>query len=287
MASEGSLDGGSSASSPRWAIYANSYPALSANFGFIAAPNWTHDTWSGHSEDLQQFIDLGIGWIAALGDPLQTLIDTTAAFWTSPEATARLVKAEVLLRHAAYAYSYHEADQQRRRLSLDLPNQGSITTHSEQLAWQSTVTELRDILLAAPLDRLAQAHIAHLDWSGLLLGASHAGDEFYHNLAYGGHPEVWAYFTLDPNGIQILRDTHLERASDLSDWETTRLGPHHYLVQARDLEPWYGALRRRKDPLAPDVINKARADFGDIVLTRATAEALGLDKPPRWTPPAN
>lgn len=210
---EGSLDGGSSASSPRWAIYANSYPALSANFGFIAAPNWTHDTWSGHSEDLQQFIDLGIGWIAALGDPLQTLIDTTAAFWTSPEATARLVKAEVLLRHAAYAYSYHEADQQRRRLSLDLPNQGSITTHSEQLAWQSTVTELRDILLAAPLDRLAQAHIAHLDWSGLLLGASHAGDEFYHNLAYGGHPEVWAYFTLDPNGIQILRDTHLERAS--------------------------------------------------------------------------
>jgi hypothetical protein len=284
---DGSLDGGSSASSPRWAMYVNSFPALSANFGFTAAPNWTHDAWSGHSEDLPQLIDLGIGWLTALGDPLQTLIDTTAAFWTSPEATAQLVKSEVLLRRTAYAYSYHDGDPQERKLSLSLPNQASITTHGEQLAWQSTVTELRNILLAAPLDRLAQAHIAHLDWSGLLLGAPHAGDDYYHNLAYRNHPEAWAHFTLDPNGIQILSDTHLERANDLSDWETTKLDAHHYLVQARDLEPWYGTPRRREDPLDPDLLNKARADFGDIILTRGTAEALGLNiKQSRWTPPA-
>jgi hypothetical protein len=285
---DGSLNGGSSASSPRWAMYVNRYPALSANFGFTAAPNWTHDAWSGHSEDLQQLIDLGIGWLTALDDPVRTLIDLTAAFWTSPPATAKLLFSEATNRGVAYAYSYHEGDQQERKLSLSLPNKASITTHGEQLAWQSTVTELRDILLAAPLDRLAQAHIAHLDWTAFLAEGPHAGSEYYSSTAYRWHPEAWTHFTLDPNGIQILSDTHLERANDLSEWETTKLDPHHYLVQARDLEPWYGTLRRREDPLDPELLNKARADFGDIILTHATAEALGLNtKQSRWTPPAS
>ena len=72
----------------------------------------------------------------------------------------------------------------------------------------------------------------------------------------------------DAYGIQLLTDTHLAHAHDLSRWDVQTVAPGRHLVQARDLDPWYAA-----DQPDPAVLEQARADFGDMILTPAIAEA--------------
>jgi hypothetical protein len=66
----------------------------------------------------------------------------------------------------------------------------------------------------------------------------------------------------DANGIQILTRAHLERANDLSDWTVKHLAHGRYLVEAPDLNAWYA--NALPDPA---VREKARADFGDMIMT--------------------
>lgn len=77
-----------------------------------------------------------------------------------------------------------------------------------------------------------------------------------------------ASFVPDANGIQMLTDAHLERAQDLSDWRIKSLAGGRHLVEATDLAPWYA--RPHPDP---DVLAKARAEFGDMILTRELIQA--------------
>ncbi len=79
----------------------------------------------------------------------------------------------------------------------------------------------------------------------------------------------------DAHGIQVLGSQHLERANDLSGWEVSTLDQHHYLVQAPDLGPWYS----QSEP-DPDVLEAARTDFGDMIMTK---DSLAAD-PDGWVP---
>jgi hypothetical protein len=60
----------------------------------------------------------------------------------------------------------------------------------------------------------------------------------------------------------VLTRSHVARANDLGDWSVSPLGGDRYLVQARDLDPWFFAAE-------PDAGTWARArdDFGEILLT--------------------
>jgi len=82
----------------------------------------------------------------------------------------------------------------------------------------------------------------------------------------------------------VLTNTHLEAAHDLSGWDTTRLDEDHVLVQARDLGPWYAEPRRGNQLVHGDVIEQARRDFGDMLLTPQRARNLGLDTKPTPSP---
>ncbi len=79
----------------------------------------------------------------------------------------------------------------------------------------------------------------------------------------------------DAHGIQILGAQHLERANDLSGWQVSTFDQHHYLVQAPDLEPWYSQTEPN-----PDVLEAARTDFGDMIMTK---DSLAAD-PDGWVP---
>lgn len=72
----------------------------------------------------------------------------------------------------------------------------------------------------------------------------------------------------DAHGIQVLTAAHLERAHDLSDWSVRHLGSDRYLVEAPDLNPWFS------QPLPDPVVReKARADFGEMIMTVPLIEA--------------
>jgi hypothetical protein len=74
--------------------------------------------------------------------------------------------------------------------------------------------------------------------------------------------QYWDRIVPDAYGAQILGPAHMERIGDLSGWVTSRLDGERYLVEARDLGPWFDAST--PDPV---VLAAARDDFAGIILT--------------------
>ena len=88
------------------------------------------------------------------------------------------------------------------------------------------------------------------------------------------------FFAPDAFAVQVLTDAHLDRAHDMRDWVVEELAPGRHLVTARDLEHWLATPpphpenQYRMSPPPPHVTAKARADFGEMLLTRETANEL-------------
>lgn len=100
---------------------------------------------------------------------------------------------------------------------------------------------------------------------------SHGSDDdwaYVHESEVRYNEPLLASMVPDAHGIQVLTKAHLDRAANLDDWSVKSLGHDRYLVEARDLQAWYAGLS--PDDAARD---KARADFGDMVITRELIEA--------------
>jgi hypothetical protein len=67
----------------------------------------------------------------------------------------------------------------------------------------------------------------------------------------------------DAYGHQLLTDEHLNHAHDLSRWRIEKISTRLYEVIAREPEAWFA----NGEP-SSGVIDRARADFGDMILTR-------------------
>lgn len=104
------------------------------------------------------------------------------------------------------------------------------------------MADLRAALIALPLDRLSVASIS-THGSFITQLPSHCADDDPDTYAYTTHPETWGEFVAEPQGIQILTNSHLERAGDVASWSTSRLDAKHVLVEARPLAAWYGGPR--------------------------------------------
>jgi hypothetical protein len=134
----------------------------------------------------------------------------------------------------------------------------------DDTGWESHVAALVDALTRNPgaLEVAVVRYAAQpshtwlgLDWQQPLPGL-HATDVWRAR-------SLWAERVPDAHGVQVLTDAHLARARDLSAWDVRPIGAGRHLVQARDLTPWYSS------PVPEDtVLAAARADFGDLILTR-------------------
>lgn len=81
-------------------------------------------------------------------------------------------------------------------------------------------------------------------------------------------PALVPHRVIDAHGLQVLTGHHLERASSLRDWHTRQIGDR-YLLEARDLDPWFAG-----DEPDPEVLAKARVDFGEMIMSRPEFDAL-------------
>lgn len=147
--------------------------------------------------------------------------------------------------------------------------------HITDTPWRDRLAKVQQALLRDP----ARLDLAFIRWrsGGAPSWTSLAGVKppFPHvtetDLRYNRH--LWAHYTPDAHGIQILTQSHVENAADLSGWQVTELPGRRYLVEAKHLDAWYA------EPV-PDAatLNQARADFGAMILT---PEAIGAD-PDGW-----
>lgn len=86
---------------------------------------------------------------------------------------------------------------------------------------------------------------------------------------------MWDRYIPDAYGIQLLTRTHLEKANDLSAWSVEEIRADRFLVQSKDLPAWWDNV----EPPA-ELLEQARADFGEMVMTYAAIEA----DPHGWLP---
>ena len=96
-----------------------------------------------------------------------------------------------------------------------------------------------------------------------------------------GHRPVLSTRVPDAFGIQVLTDAHLQHAHDLTDWTIEEIAPGRHLVTARDLDPWLvapGPIHPRNpwrfSPPPAALIDKARADFGDMITSPQQMDEL-------------
>lgn len=89
-------------------------------------------------------------------------------------------------------------------------------------------------------------------------------------------PHLWTSYVPDAHPIQVLGEQHLSRANDLSGWNVENLAPGRYLVQAKDLRPWFDlpadqdridwTTRTMREIPSRAVLEEARRDFGDMII---------------------
>ena len=277
---EGTLTGAGSVGQPLWAQRMETHVGLNGVLGFRprSGVDYHRGGWVGEGASLDAAIALGMGWVTAHGGDVMAHPGLLAGFWADPDAAAHLMARDATSLGRALTTSYHRQRVEVRHASVSGPSTLALSTISEGYPWEQMVEELRSALLAAPLDLISVAMVSNR--SSL---AEHELDSAgnYHSRAYEWHPERWAELIVDPCGIQVLTNRHLEASHDLSAWRTTRLDDEHVLVEARDLGPWYATPRRPTDPLDPPLMDQARRDFGDMLLTPALAEDLGLTIAPK------
>lgn len=278
---EGTLTGAGITKAPQWARTAEPSRVLAALFGYHAHHKQkSGHAWSGASQLLDQVVDHAVDWLAAHGAKLQADIDLSANFWTDTPTTKTILANQARTgRLICAADSYHQTRQEARHVTLRSPNRVTLATKTPRTDWQDTIAELRHTLISAPLDQLSIAMISNRTWRDYLSGPG-PGSDYFNDQAYDYYPEYCQEFTLDPCGIQILTQKHLDKANNLTNWTTTRLDQNHYLLESRDLAAWYATPLRGDQAPPPALIRQARTDFGDMILTRPQATQLGLNQKP-------
>jgi hypothetical protein len=141
--------------------------------------------------------------------------------------------------------------------------------------WRWTIDVLRDAITTVP-DLADQAFIrpaprGAIEWSTMELKQPLPSGITEIDVRYNRH--LLDRYVPDAHGIQVLRDEHLANATDLSNWVITDLGAGRHLVEAPDLAPWYAG-----ELPDPATVERARIDFGPMILTKATIAA----NPPPW-----
>jgi hypothetical protein len=151
------------------------------------------------------------------------------------------------------------------------------------LSWQERVDRLRATLLWSPprtdLAMIRPGPGNSIAWSESTIPWPHVTRSDVREAR-----PLLASFVPDASGVQLLTRAHLDRATDLSNWVSTKLPGDRFLLEARDLEPWFASAL--PDPHAVDT---ARSDFGAMLLTpEAIVEhnpwADGVFDHGRWVP---
>ena len=232
--------------------------------------------WGAESTTLESVLEHGLGWALADADLAQVMMNYHP-FGLDVSTAAAIFEREIRRHDVGRLTSYISNLRRVRGMGFEAP--AAIDLCEYGLAADTALDMVRDLaqqILSAPRDNLTIARVDLYGWSEVL----HDGRFSHDSAAFRLHPDLWAEWSPDPCGIQILTDEHLAKAHDLSSWSVTELDPHHWLVAAKELGPWYSNFRPRNPYIHhcdPDTLARARHDFGDMVLTRDMARERGLN----------
>ena len=276
----GTLSGARTAVTPRWARGLGLHGSLSARFGFRPRAGFhVDDRWACDREASQAATRLASRWLAHDNSaPVSIMFPEGASFWATSPVLEHLAEVHVEQTGVAFLTGYREPLHEVRAAKLSDRCGVSVSVRRAESSWAKEVEALRDALIHAPHSLISVASVSHRDW--VILNATFPDIDTDARWAYAWHPEIWDRWVLEPCGMQLLTDDHLAHAGDLTNWRTTRLDAGTHLVEARELEPWFATPLRQVDLLPNELLDRARYEFGDMVLTSEKARELGLNSYP-------
>lgn len=232
-------------------------------------------TWHVTEYLTSQVADAATAWGRFEGADVYLLRNIHQIRTTNPDVGPALATAATKFAMARVAYLRSE----QRRLkwtSLSPLGRCCYGIMDDTMTWQDRLTQVTKALTAFPQETdlafIRYGRALNLSWGDLAgLKPPLPYIEEYH-VRYNRH--LNGRYVPDAHGIQLLTDAHLNNANNLTDWNITKLGAGKHLVQATDLEPWYATATPD-----PDTLAKARADFGNMILTKETI----TNNPPPWS----
>lgn len=198
--------------------------------------------------------------------------ENVAEFRMDPQLDLGALFADVMRRSGRATATFLRPDEPVASRSLTLSRGGQVNLQSgdDGIDWGPHLSLLRDFLSWHP-SALDAGFIRYRnglggDWGGLIDGPVPLPHVQEHQLRH--NRPLWAEHVPDAHGLQLLTGAHLNHAADLSDWHVRKVAEERYLVEAHDLNAWFGAL-------IPDheVLAKARRDFGAMIITEEAIAA--------------
>lgn len=211
-------------------------------------------------------------WVEAGGPDVLVSRDQFSFTARDPDSVAPSLASAARAGATAGVLRYLPGRAQGRAAEMWPPGEATLQWIGADQPWRRRITDLHDAITALP----------ELTTAAFIRPAPRCPNEWASSLGRsqplpnGVDEQIFRtddYFhdahVPDAHGIQVLRDEHLANAHDLSAWNVTALGSGRHLVEAPDLAPWYST------PLPdPEVVERARRDFGAMILTQAIIDDL-------------
>jgi len=271
---QGTLTGAKPVGLPAWLRKIGNLPNWRAGLVYRQQPDpgsASGGVWRGDPALLQRILAHLIEWAADGDDQILVNLNLTASFPFDLVGARSAILTEARTSTVCTGQARHQQRNQYRDLKVAAPGYVEMALGPAEQDWVAIIDTLRAAMRTAPLDDLAYGMLHHRSWSDFL-----SMQPDYDNRVYRRHAELWNQYVPTPCGIQILTDAHLSNAYNLDDWNTSRLDHDHYLVQAKDLGPWYGEPLGYYETQDPELLDQARRDFGDMLFTHETATRLGI-----------
>ena len=155
-----------------------------------------------------------------------------------------------------------------RRIRFDTAGRLIVESRSTSRGWEEVVAELTD-LVRANAARVDYAFIrqAWMFSLGLFDVSNRMPPRLPHHPGgtaptgnFEGRQDRDESYVPDAHAIQLLTDSHLERAVDLTHWAHEEMEPGRHLVSAHHLKGWFAA-----PDLDPELVERARRDFRPLI----------------------
>lgn len=235
-------------------------------------PQGTLHEWSVDAEVTSALAEEALGWVYGRG---------TRQFLTreDPDWCIETVGIEhdAAVAEGVFRYgwvspaSFREEPLRLRQVDFNRHGRAVYQIVDPAITWDVHVEDLRKRILLKPAVTdyacIAQSTGNRMTWAALEPAFVTTTDIRYNR-------PLLAQFVPDVYGVQLLTEAHLQRAIDLSSWTVEEHPGGRFLVQAKDLAPWYASPQ----PTA-EIVAAARADFGPMILTPAAIEANPWRRP--------
>lgn len=270
----GTITGARTFRRPTWSRPIENRPVWMSVFRYRQLPqypSYRHTGWTCKPELLTALLDHLLNWAATDGGQLTIYLNLTADFAFDLATAKHMFRQQIETQLLSSAEGYNKNHNQLRRVRVARSGEVSMSLIAHQETWPAIIDELRTAMRTAPIEDL---HFARMHHYGEF---DYSNRTDYDEVIFSRHPELWDDYIPDPSGIQILTNKHLANATNLDNWNTTRLDQHHYLVQAKDLAPWYSQPLAYGQTPDPETLAQARTDFGTMIFTKNTAKQLGIN----------